>query len=137
LDHPISSLLKALAGVLKDGALAVLLAGSVVVETLLGGVRESRRAPSRAADPGGATNGTGDPTDTANESADWSIEVVSVPENGTSNWSLSSSRATIPDENATDAVRVVTGNDSSVVIVALRTRRKPVNVRLIADCRTR
>jgi DNA-binding transcriptional ArsR family regulator len=112
------------------GALAVLLAGSVVVETLLGGDRGSGGAPSRAADPGGTTNGTGDPTDVADRPADWSVEVVSVPENGTLNESAYRTTA-LGDGNTTDAVRIVTGNDSSVVIFSPETPNGTESGRII------
>jgi len=85
------------------GALAVLLAGSVVVETLP--ARSTASAP---------------PTDVADRPADWSVEVVSVPENGTLNESAYRTTA-LGDGNATDAVRIVTGNDSSVVIFSPET----------------
>ena len=112
------------------GALAVLLVGSLGVETLLGRFRDGTETPSS-----GGTNGG------QYEKWNWSVEEIAIPRNGTLNESMrrgtvgndSSFRLTAADVgNETNGVQtVVVENDSSLTIISGESVNGTDNVRVI------
>lgn len=114
------------------GALAVLLVGSLGVETLLGHFRDGTETPSS-----GGTNGG------QYEKWNWSVEEIAIPRNGTLNESMkrgtvgndSSFRVTAADldaGNETNGVQtVVVENDSSLTIISGESVNGTDNVRVI------